>query len=235
MMDVINKAEYFAAMDDEALFERLKVVSRDHWAMKHVQDAWVLSQTLNLKNKRILEVGGGHSRFFRCLDPSNDMINLDKLLGLDGGPKDPPAIPGVTNIRGNLGEFRPELEENTFDYLVSISVMEHIPGAAYPDYWLDHARLLKPGGIGIHAIDCYITDVMDPQVEKRLDTYLSNIEAAGLRLVGPNTLPRPLVFLSSYASNADYGMWRWNQQAPKLTAKRSTHQCVSLKLVVTKD
>lgn len=234
MLDVISKADYFAALDDADLNQKLRAVSRDNWGMKHVQDAWVLSKLIGVTGKSILEVGGGHTRLMRCLDASNRMVNLDKLEGLDGGPKAPPPVVGVENVVANLGDFHPDVKDGSFDYVVSISVMEHIPATAYPAYWEDHARVLKRGGAGIHAIDVYITDEQDDAVEARLSMYLDTLTASGLRLSERSALPRPLTFQSSYASCADYCMWMWNNQAPSLKPRRSTHQCVSLKLVVTR-
>lgn len=234
MFDVITKAEYFAALDDDAILEPLNAVTQNKAGMKHVQDAWMLTQVLGFQNQRIVEVGGGYSRILRCLDPSNTMVNLDKLLGKDGGPKDPPEIAGVTNIRANLGEAHPDLADDSFDCVFSISVMEHIPAEAYPDYWADHFRILKPGGRGYHAIDIYIGDDPSGQVEERVQMYLDTLTTAGLKLVGDNTLPRPLIFRSRYASHADYSMWNWNKRAPAIAARRATHQCVSLKLVIEK-
>lgn len=234
MFDVITKTEYFAALDDEAILEPLNAVTQNKFGMKHVQDAWILTQMLGLKGQRVLEVGGGHSRILRCLDPSNTRVNLDKLLGKDGGPKDPPETEGVAYVRANLGEFHPDLEDGSFDYVFSISVMEHIPAEAYPNYWADHVRVLKPGGVGLHAIDIYIGDERHGQVEERVQMYLDDLSRAGLELIGENTLPRPLVFSAAYASHSDYSMWNWNKRAPALAARRAVHQCVSLKLAVRK-
>lgn len=235
MLDVISKSEFFDALNDEALETRLTKVTRVIGGMKHIQDAWMLSHVMALRNARVLDVGGGDSRVLKCMDPSNERIILDRLEGKDGGPKDPPPIPGVVNVRGNLGDHVPELEPASFDRIISISVMEHIPEEAYASYWRDHARLLKPDGLGLHAIDAYIGDEPYEWTEKRLDIYTRDIEAAGLRLVGADNIPRPLLFRSWHASNSDHCMWRWNKQAPSLSHIRPTHQCVSLKLVVARN
>lgn len=234
MLDVISKADYFSARNDPELEAHLHRVSRDHWGMKHIQDAWALTQLLPVRDSRILEVGGGHSRVLRCLDASNEMVNLDKLEGKDGGPTGRTAAADYTVVNANMGEFHPDIKDNSFDRIFSISVMEHIPGPAYDAFWEDHARALKPGGLGIHAIDVYITDEADPQVEKRLESYRA-FEKAGLRLVGEDALPRPLIFRSHFGSCSDYVMAMWNKQAPKLAHRRESYQCVSLKLMVTKD
>lgn len=237
MLDVISKADYFDALNREDLHARLREVSphQSQLNMKHVQDAWILLQLLDVRSKRILEVGGGHSRVLRCLDPSNERVNLDRLEGRDGGPKAPPKTAGVRNILARLGEFSDELEAGYFDIVTSISVMEHIPVEAYPAYWQDHARIMKAGGVGYHAVDVYLTDHSEAVTEARIDMYLNTLAAAGLRLAGPNTLERPLQFRSTYASNTDYCMWIWNRIAPSSSARRFSHQCVSLRLVVTKD
>ena len=45
-LDVISKADYFSARNDPELEAHLHRVSRDHWGMKHIQDAWALTQLL---------------------------------------------------------------------------------------------------------------------------------------------------------------------------------------------
>ena len=130
-----------------------------------------------------------------------------------------------------LGSFSPELPDGYFDVVVSISVIEHVPFDVYPKFWADHARVMKAGGLALHAVDFYIGDEPDPVAERRADEMFQAWEDSGL-VPEEISLERPIVFRSSFASNPDYGMWVWNAYAPGLTALRSAAQSVSLGAVL---
>ena len=50
---------------------------------------------------------------------------------------------------GTLHQF----EDNSFDYIYSCSVLEHVQAGILPDYIRDIRRILQPGGYSIHEID----------------------------------------------------------------------------------
>src|SRR5687767_6142356 len=81
-----------------------------------------------------------------------------------GGPTEAQAIPGVEIVRAYLGENSPLLAD--FDVVFSISVVEHVEDL--DAFHADQLRILKPGGIFIHAIDLYLGEGADTS---RFDAY----------------------------------------------------------------
>lgn len=205
--------------------------------LKHIQDAYILSRIAQESGKKILELGGGDSRILRKLARSNECWNIDKLEGAGAGPKEIPRLPGVKIIPAYMGDFSPQIPDNYFDYVVSISAIEHIPGKELQSTFADCARVLKPSGVMIHAIDIYLFDKEDMTypaavgTRQRIKTYLSYAYRPDLdiRMRLPPTIDEHISFSCRYATNPDSTMYIWNKIAPKLIKVRSRAQSVSLK------
>ncbi|MCB5188970.1 class I SAM-dependent methyltransferase [Methylobacillus caricis] len=235
MFDIIRKTDYWAALDDPQVFSRLggfTLKALD--GLKHIQDAWSLHQLLPLRNLRIIEIGGGVSRVLPALDASNERWNLDEFLGDGNGVTAPVELEGCKLLRKKLGDFSPELPDAYFDLAFSISVIEHIPAEALPDFFADHARIMKPGGMAYHAIDIYVGDEGRPELEDSIDLYLNSIRNHGFVFVSPPALARPASFRCEMASNSDWGMWRWNKNVPALQDMRRISQSVSIAMMIQK-
>lgn len=103
---------------------------------------------------KILEVGGGHSRVLAHLAGRYECWNVDKFEGLGNGPK---ALPqsGYRIIQDYLGSNNPELPDNYFDLVFSISALEHTPKDEhlFQNILYDMNRVLKNGGASFHLID----------------------------------------------------------------------------------
>ncbi len=56
-------------------------------------------------------------------------------------------------VRGFLGDFLPELPDEYFDLVFSISTIEHVPPGQKQKFYRDMFRVLKPGGYIAHSID----------------------------------------------------------------------------------
>ena len=235
MYDIIRKTEYWAALDNPAVFRRLggfTLKALD--GLKHIQDAWALQRLIDVKDSRVLEIGGGVSRVLPALDQSNERWNLDEFLGAGNGVLEVPQMEGVRLVRSSLGDFSPELEDGYFDVAFSISVIEHIAFKALDDFWKDHARVLAPGGIALHAIDLYIGDAPDEAVSRRMKLYRDIPARHGLLPVAPAAIGDEIAFRCDMASNSDWGMWRWNKNVPALEETRRACQSVSLGMVLAK-
>lgn len=222
MLDVIRKAEYFDWCDR-------KLVPNGHHQLKVTQDAWVLSMLGDTSGRRLAEAGGGTSRVLERLKAGNECWNIDKFEGVGQGPQGVPHVKGVKVVPAYLGDFDPRLPDEHFDAVFSISVVEHVPGDRLGPFMRDCARILKPGGLLLHAIDLYLFD--RPSGLDRVDHYRTVHEREGLPLdwVEPPRVDRDLTFSCAFASNADYTMYRWNQIVPALRATRESAQSVSLK------
>lgn len=195
--------------------------------LKTWQDAAVYRYVKEAQGKRIAEIGGGNSRILRKIAPHNSCVNVDKLEGQHGGPKGDQNIPGVTNVRAFLGEFNGELEDNSFDHVISVSVIEHVPHTAADLFISDMQRILKIGGTAIHAIDLYVGDEPLHNSQHRLGIYAQWLARHGLEPLEP-IAAHHAVFSTAMATNPDLMMWHWNRSAPALKEVRETCQSVSL-------
>lgn len=228
MFEIVTKERYWQDLDDPVVDTKLHGAALG--SLKYVQDAWILGRIGRITEQRILEVGGGFGRVLRTLEGNPERWNLDVAdgPGRNDGRKHVKMPRQYTVVPALLGEFSPDVPEKHFDIVFSISVIEHVPLDDLERFWADHARILKPGGRGFHAIDVYLGDVEQPATEAKLDRYLETIDAAGLQLIDDATIERPLVFRSRFASAPDLDMRRRNQLAPSLARQRLRRQAVSL-------
>jgi SAM-dependent methyltransferase len=174
-------------------------------------------------SEKILDVGGAYSRLPLFLQKNYgcDTWIADDFAAGSGesfwmrnrSPEEYIAShPEIHFLLEYIGdESKSSLPLNSFDVVYSASVMEHVPSAMTPAVWRHMARLLKPGGELIHAIDVpfpsngglkkllvkYLLDVFNPLVPRgyRLAHHLTTpsnytglvCEALGLRR--PNLRP----------------------------------------------
>lgn len=125
---------------------------------------------------RILEVGGGRSRILPALKGRYECWNLDKLEGIGNGPKDLGVVP-YKLIRGYIGDFSSELEESYFDFVFSISVLEHVPRdeGVYPRIVEDIDRVLAPGGLSLHLLD-FVVEEKDIRMHPLIFHFFQHVE-----------------------------------------------------------
>ncbi len=119
-----------------------------------------------VRPKRLLEFGHGFNSTLlaRCQDRC-EVFGLDDYQGL---PYFPPLedwqqmydeyirkpCPNATLVRGLLGAGDiPELPDNAFDLIVSVSVLEELPRDAFVPVVSHAARLLAPGGLFAGTFD----------------------------------------------------------------------------------
>ncbi|MBE9102933.1 class I SAM-dependent methyltransferase [Vacuolonema iberomarrocanum] len=226
MLDIINKREYFEWLN-KSLADHKNV------SLKGIQDGWILSILSGRQELKVAEIGGGKSRVLQVLSKENECWNIDKLEGAGNGPTDVPDIPGVKLVRAYMGENDTSIPDNHFDVVFSISVVEHVPNVALEAFFSDCCRILKPGGIMLHAIDLYISDERTQRVHV-IDIYRKVIDAQDFEWLSPPTVDGQATFRCSYASNSDVTLNRWNRVAPALKSVREVSQSVSLKMFAFK-
>lgn len=172
MFGIITKKDYWSYLDSGAM---KPITAR----LKDIQDAFILCQLQGMRGNRILELGGGNSRILPILAKNNNECwNVDKFEGKGAGPSEAQKQQGVKVIKDYMGNFSKEIPDEAFDYVVSVSAVEHIPSEAFADSIKDCYRVLKTGGIMFHAIDLYLLDpgIDHPHAsatEERLKLYLS--------------------------------------------------------------
>ena len=228
MYDFIRKREMFDWWD--AGFVDTKARN-----LKSVQDAWIIAELGESRGLSIAEIGGGDSRLLRHLAPNNTCVNIDKLEGLGVGPREIPKIPGVEVVRSYMGEFDESLKDGSFDAIFSISVIEHVPDEMIGDCFADMARLLKPGGRMLHAIDIYLYD--EPTVMPRIDAYRDAAMKPELRL---QWAEEPVIgemtrFHADFVTNSDHQLAYARQLVNGANNEiRATMQSCSIKMGLMK-
>ena len=106
------------------------------------------------KGARILEIGGGDSRILKYFSKDYECWNADKCEGLGNGPIQFTS-PHYRIVYDYVGSFNPELRNHYFDFVFSISALEHTPEEQpiRENVLKDINRMLKPGGPSLHCFD----------------------------------------------------------------------------------
>lgn len=226
MFDFIRKNLLWEAWDADL---HRKLGPSEAFELKTVQDLASYWHLRHMDGKCIAEVGAGHSRVLPLLAERNTCVVIDKYQGKGGGPTEAAAIPGVRHIDTYLGENDYSLESGSFDVVFSVSVVEHVgTGDELDAFHRDQLRILRPGGIFLHAIDLYLRDEPSAYELERFHTYRSwvvdtpEIEPLGHMFSGPCR------FTCDLATNPDNIMYGWGKAAPDLIPLRQVAQCVSL-------
>lgn len=109
------------------------------------------------KGARILEVGGGDSRVLKYFSKDYECWNADKCEGLGNGPIKFTS-PHYRIVYDYVGSFNPELPDHHFDFVFSISALEHTPEDANirVNVLKDINRILKPGRPTFHCFDAIL-------------------------------------------------------------------------------
>lgn len=233
MLSFITKSDVFAWVD-----EGVPLPKRGN--LKDFQDCFILSLLHRERGRTILEMGGGDSRVLRHLAPNNECWNVETFEGRDGGPSHKVAIPGVRNIYAAMGSFSTDVPTSYFDYVISISVIEHIKANDLPNVMEDCARVLKPGGLSAHAIDIYLFDrdqhnqPRNRDIRHRMGVYRS-LTNGKMRLLEPDMIPDDPFFSTKLVSNPDHAMLEWNKVAPTMRNLRETASAASIKAIWQKS
>jgi ubiquinone/menaquinone biosynthesis C-methylase UbiE len=137
-----------------------KTLQPDRSSLKHYQDLLVFSFIKQFVpgGSGILDVGGGKSRIIKHFKKKYQCWNADKLEGMGNGPMRINTR-GFHLVRDYLGNFNPELPDNYFDFVFSISALEHVPETGpqlFKNILDDLNRVLKPGGYSLHCFDCIL-------------------------------------------------------------------------------
>jgi SAM-dependent methyltransferase len=225
MFDFVRKSQIWNALDNGRLAE---LDSKISFQLKTMQDLAVYEMLRDHRGSKIAEIGGGNSRILRRLAQTNQCYNIEKFEGIDGGPKGEINIPGVTNVDAYVGDFDGALEADSFDVAFSVSVVEHVVDDKIAAFHRDLIRILKPGGIFLHAIDLYLADEPSSYWVSRYGIYRSWVtEDRAISPIG-QIFEGPLSFSCSMASNPDNILHGWGALVPSLTELRTQAQNVSL-------
>ena len=199
--------------------------------MKDVQRPWALKAILGslAPGARLLEIGAGEPIVADLLVRLGyDVTVVDPYDGRDRGPAEfeatRAAYPRVRIIRGL---FPRDVEEERFDCIYSISVLEHLPSAAIDDVCAQLRRLTRDGGYTIHAIDHVVRGAGDAHHLARLRRIASSLgiaEGELEQLLAQLADDADTYFLSAESHN------RWRAGVPY--DEFPMRRCVSIQLCV---
>ena len=80
------------------------------------------------------------------------MCKYWKIEGRSLGPQEEIRLKNVKNINTYVGDSHPTILDASFDYIFSISVVEHVETEDLEAFFRDSLRMLKIGGKFLHAI-----------------------------------------------------------------------------------
>jgi SAM-dependent methyltransferase len=226
MFDFVRKRDIWDACDQGYLDElKHKNIS---YQLKTAQDLAIYRHVRDLHGLDIGEIGGGNSRILERLALRNRCVNIEKFEGRDLGPTAPIALNNVRNVNAYVGEFDSALPSDAFDLVFSISVVEHVETPKLDAFFRDLLRILRPGGLFLHAIDVYLQEDATPYVLDRLSRYRNWV--AGQDGVAPfgAIYSGPLRFATDMISNPDNILHGWNKAVPSLSGVRAASQSVSV-------
>jgi Cyclopropane fatty acid synthase and related methyltransferases len=140
--------------------DHLRYVMRMDGDLKDVQRAWMIKAILGQIpiGGNLLEIGGGEPIVSNGLQELGYNVTIiDPYDGAGNGPRlyehFKKLYPKIRIIKSYFEKNSPVLENENFDCIFSVSVLEHIPHEKLPDLFGGIASYLKNGGRSIHCID----------------------------------------------------------------------------------
>lgn len=226
MFDFVRKRDIWDACD-KGYLEELKSKNISY-QLKNAQDLAIYRLVRDLRGLDVAEIGGGDSRILERVALNNRCTNIEKFEGKHFGPAGEIQLHGVRNINCYVGDFDSSIQDESFDLVFSISVVEHVPTENLDDFLRDSLRILRPGGRFLHAIDAYVQDNPTSYVLDRFDRYRRWVtEYDGISATGP-VFVGEFRFTTDMISNPDNILYGWNKQVPSLSEVRAVSQNVSL-------
>ena len=157
---------------------------------------WAFEALRPERGLRVLEIGGSLSGFQFVLDKAGcEVTNIDPgdTLFTTRWPITPETVNRINSAFGtdvvlkNCYLQDANLQDASFDRVVSISVFEHIEESVLVDVLRDVRRVLKPGGLLVLTIDLFLN--VQPFEDEESNPYGRNlsvkwlVETSGLELV----------------------------------------------------
>ena len=233
-LEILNKSTLFATARQHMPSRRTLRGDGAPPRLKGFQDAMAfghIMQHYNMRNRAplsVADVGGDQSRVLPFLLERGSNITgtitdtWSQSIG-NGTIQIPDPQTRISLIDTLVGtpEAHEKIQDNSFNVVTSISVVEHIPANALEAFFSDCLRICKPGGIILHYIDLHISD--SNQNERGTATAAA-LEAA----YGPlKTSPNSWAFKSKYVSNPDSMMFNWGERMDNMEF-RANNQAVCL-------
>lgn len=156
----VSKQRHFPLLQSAALELYGDLVDPATCDLKRYQDLLVFEFIKRHvpKGSRILDVGGGDSRILNHFYRDYECWNIDPLEGAGSGLRQLDPKGRYRLVQDYMGKFNPELPNDYFDFVFSISALEHAGDdkQTLENIRNDINRVLRPGGYSFHLFDCVI-------------------------------------------------------------------------------
>lgn len=158
-----SRKSHFSLLQNAALALYGRPVDPAQCDLKRYQDLLVFEfiKRHMPKGSRILDIGGGDSRILNYFYRDYECWNIDPLRGEGNGLQQLDPRGRYKLVRDYIGNFNPELPDHYFDFVFSISALEHVPQddpALFEKIRDDIDRVLKPNGYSLHCFDVVLKD-----------------------------------------------------------------------------
>jgi len=154
-----SKKSHFDLFQDSDLDLYGVKIDKNNCDLKVYQDLLAYNFIiLNIpKGSKILEIGGGESRVLNAIHADYECWNIDKMEGVGNGPTTTKSN-NYRLVRDYMGSYSPELPDNYFDFVFSISALEHVEEKEdiFQNVCRDIDRVLKPGSYSLNLFDVLI-------------------------------------------------------------------------------
>lgn len=136
------------------------------WSLKEYGCLFAYDQMVSRGVRDMLEFGPGFSLFFSeqaharnigytSIDRSNNELGIGEQADRFQARVATRQARGQTHVTGLLGPDSAGLDDESFDLITSVSVIEHIDDTHMQRVANEAARLLRPGGVLVNSIDIY--------------------------------------------------------------------------------
>ena len=141
-------------------FENINALATANGDLKDCQRPWILKAILAKvpPPARVLEIGAGKPLVADLLHSLGyEVCIVDPYDGSGNGPRQYEEFrqryPHLRFVRSQFDDRLTQIEDETFDCIYSISVLEHVPADLFPGMFTAMRKHLQPNGVCVHAID----------------------------------------------------------------------------------
>jgi SAM-dependent methyltransferase len=237
-VSIYSKADLFNVVSNRPKAENVFLHSK--LRLKTIQDIAAFDTVMNRitaqlgEDFSVADVGGDQTRILPMLVDAAPNVRgtiIDTWAESIGngtvGRPEPSAGVSITECLMGSEQSRSLIPDATFDAVVSISVLEHVPIENLANVFVDCLRVCRPGGIVAHFVDIHLSETRD---NKRGQAYIDALKEA---FNGPAADFDDWRFKPGYASNPDDIMFRWGKRGNNM-ARRAQNQAVCLVIEMQK-
>ncbi len=199
--------------------DHLTLLSSAQNDLKDLQRPWTIKAALGLLSPgaTLLEIGAGQPLVAATLaELGYNVTVIDPYDGSGGGPTNfdeyVRSYPKLRIIRDQFRIALPQLVDQTFDGIYSVSVLEHIPEPSLGELFQAISHHLRGNGWSFHSVDCVIEGAQalyHCQQCQRIAGYQNKLARISARQQLDELIQQAHADLETcYLSAAGHNLWR---------------------------